>query len=242
MHAGGSTSPYYMKVEETSLEGAESKLNDILEEALDNEMITNSEFNAMSPANKKAAKFYMTFKVHKEHVQEKALPERPICSACGSIYENIVKFIEHHIKHHATSHGSYIEDTPDFLRKIEKININKELPANAILATLDVIDLFTNIPHKDGIEAFRETLQERVEKQVPTEFIIRLLNIILHNNIMEINGEHYRQERGAPMGSWPVPPFANIFMGCQIDPKLLELANMFSMERESAILFLIFFR
>ena len=52
------------------------------------------------------------------------------------------------------------------------------------MATLDFIDLFTNIPHKDGIEAFRETLQERVEKQVPTEFIIRLLNIILHNNIM----------------------------------------------------------
>ena len=44
-----------MKVEETALEDAESKLNDILQEALDNEKITNSEFNAMSRTDKKAA-------------------------------------------------------------------------------------------------------------------------------------------------------------------------------------------
>ena len=102
--------------------------------------------------------------------------------------------------------------------------MNKEIPTNALLATIDVIGLFTNIPHKDGIEAVRETLQERVEKQVSTEFIIRLLNLIVQNNIMEFNGEHYIQEIGAPMGSRPVPPYAYIFMGCKIDPKLLELA------------------
>ena len=54
-HADGSTSPYYMKVEETALEDAEPKRNDILQEALDNEKITNSEFNAMSRTDKKAA-------------------------------------------------------------------------------------------------------------------------------------------------------------------------------------------
>ena len=79
------------------------------------------------------------------------IKKQPICSACGSIYKKIGKFIEHHIKHHATSHESYIEDTPDFLRNIEEINMNKEIPTNALLATIDVIGLFTNIPHKDGI-------------------------------------------------------------------------------------------
>ena len=113
-HADGSTRPYYMKVDETALEDAEAKLNAILEEALDNKIISKSEFNAMSPADKKAAKFYMTFKVHKEHIHVKAPPERPICSGCGSIYKNVTKFIEHHIKHYATSHDTYIEDTPNF--------------------------------------------------------------------------------------------------------------------------------
>ena len=55
---------------------------------------------------------------------------------------------------------------------------------------------------------------------------------------MEFNGEYYKQEIGAPMGSPPVPDYANIFMGRKIDPKLLELAKMFSKEGESQIMFL----
>ena len=178
----------------------------------------------MIPGDRKVAKFYMTFKVHKDHEEGKAPPERPICSGSGSTFENVSRFVEHHIKDHATQHPTFIQDTPDFL---EEINQEGELPDNATLVTIDVVGLFTNIPNKDGIEATREVLAERKEKEVGTEFLIRLLTLILENNFMEFNEEYYKQEIGAPMGSRPVPPYANIFMARFIDPKLLEKAKMF---------------
>lgn len=68
----------------------------------------------------------------------------------------------------------------------------------------DVIGLFTNIPHNEGIESVRETLEEAKQKgeykDMPTEFIIRTLEIILENNIFEFNSELYRQDIGAAMG------------------------------------------
>jgi len=36
--------------------------------------------------------------------------------------------------------------TNDFLRKIKSVN----LPSNAILATIDVVGLYPNIPHDEG--------------------------------------------------------------------------------------------
>ena len=66
---------------------AKTKLKHVLEEGLDNKVITKSEFEAMHPDGKNPAMFYCTFKVHKTHEPMKAPPERPIVSACGSIIE-----------------------------------------------------------------------------------------------------------------------------------------------------------
>ena len=108
----------------------------------------------------------MYFKVHIEHDPTKAPPERPICSGCGSAFENVSQFIDHHIKEISTRHPKYLQETPDFLRYLEK----------ALLATFDIVGLFTNIPHDDGIEAVREALEEQTDKETSTEFVIRLLN------------------------------------------------------------------
>ena len=56
---------------------------------------------------------------------------------------------------------------------------------------------------------------------------MRLFKLVLENNILEFNAELYKQEIGAAMGSKPVPPYANIFMGKKIDPKILEIAAKF---------------
>ena len=128
----------------------------------------------MDPERKNPAKFYCTFKVHKDHEEMKAPPERPIVSACGSVMEQASQFVQHHIKQHGTQHESYIEDTPDFLRHLENINKEGKLPDNAVLTTWDVIGLFTNIPHKEGINSVRKARQEgegqnRDGQEVPTE-------------------------------------------------------------------------
>ena len=181
----GSTQDYYTKVDKSVLHNSEVKLKHVLEEGLDHRIITKSEYDAMDPEGKTAAKFYCTFKVHKTHEPMSAPPERPIVSACGSMMENASQFVEHHMKAHGKQHASYLEDTPDFLRHIDNLNKAGKLPENAVIVTWDVIGLFTNIPHDEGLNSVRKTLHESEQEvhDVPTEYIIRILEIILENNI-----------------------------------------------------------
>ena len=105
---------YYIEVDKTALEEAKNKILHILEEGRDNEIITKEEFQAMNPINKNPGKFYCNFKVHKAHQIMKAPPERPIVITCGSITENIGKFVQHHINPLANKHETFLKDTPDF--------------------------------------------------------------------------------------------------------------------------------
>ena len=140
----------------------------------------------MKPEDKVPSRFYCNFKVHKTY--ENSPPIRPIISGSGSITENTGKFVAHHLSKVATNHESYLKDTPDFIRKIEELN-SKGLPENTLIVTMDVSGLFTNIPKEEGLESSRVSLEERENKDIPTEYIVRLLEVILENNIFEFNEE-----------------------------------------------------
>ena len=175
--------------------------------------INKEEYDAMKADEKQAARFYATFKVHKEHTAGKAPPERPIISGCGSITENISAFVDHHIKSLAVKHFSYLQDTPDFLRLLEaEVNTGDLLPANTILATIDVCGLYTNIPIEEGLDAVQEALEERESKKISTEFLVRLLEMVLKSNIFEFNSELFLQLIGTAMGTKCAPNYSNIFM------------------------------
>ena len=81
---------------------------------------------------------------------------------------------------------------------------------------------FTNIPQDEGAQAVEESLNERDVKSVPTEFIVRILELIQENNIFEFNSELYSQKIGGAMGQGHVPSEANIFLARRID-KIIEL-------------------
>ena len=118
----------------------------------------------MNPLSKKAARLYHIFKVHKPHIQGKAPPERPIISGSGSITENCSLFVTHHIKSLSTQHPTYIQDTPDFLRAIDPEFLN-DIPDDAILPSIDVTGLYTNIRHDDAIKAVGDALNKKTEQE-----------------------------------------------------------------------------
>ena len=186
-------------------------------------MISKEEFNHMNPTGKNPGKFYCTFKVHKTHSFGETPPERPIASGSGSFLENIGKFVNFYIKDPGSSHPTFLKDTPDFLRCIEEINDTFLLPDNTILVSMDVSALFTNIPTSEGLKCTREALEEENTKDIPKELVLRLLELILNNNIFEFKNQLYRQLIGAAMGSSPIPPYANIFMARQIDNKIKDI-------------------
>ena len=221
----GESKRYYVEVENIELERAKSKIKHVVQEGLENDILTKEEYEAMLADEKDAAKFYCIFKVHKEHEPMTAPPPRPIVSGSGSTTENIAAFVDFHTKEISNKHQSYLQDTPDFLRYIERINSGPSLGDNHILVTWDVVGLYNNIPHEDGLQSLEECLNTRNNPDVPTEFLVSLMDIILRNNLFSFHDQLYRQEIGCAMGTKPAPSYADIFMARKLDQKIINLAE-----------------
>ena len=154
----GEVKKYYLMVDNFELEKIKSKIRNIVQEGLENDILSKEEHDAMIADDREAAKFYCTFKVHKKHEPMTAPPPRPIVSGSGSTTENIAAFVDFHTKEISNKHQSYLQDTPDFLRYIEGINSGPSLGDNHILVTWDVVGLYNNIPHDDGLQSLEECL------------------------------------------------------------------------------------
>ena len=59
----------------------------------------------------------------------------------------------------------------------------KGLDKTAKLATLEWKALYTNIKHEEGLESLHEALEERENKEIPSEFILKLMEILLNYNV-----------------------------------------------------------
>ena len=224
--------PHYEKVSHAEIVTATRKVEEILREGLETNILSKEEFSAMMPNEKDAAKFYCNFKVHKEHTHGEAPPVRPIVSASGSALENVGKFVEFHIKNLANTHKSYLQDTPDFLRAIEQTK-EKKLPKNAILASFDVKALYTNIKHEEGLQSLKNRLRRQLKPEIEPDYIVRMMEVLLKQNIFSFEGSYYRQLIGAQMGGAPAPSYANIFVAENIDGEIEKQAIKYNSSVEA---------
>ena len=189
----------------------------------------------MNPNNVKPGKFYSIFKVHKPHTEGEVSPVRPIVSGCGSMFENVGIFVNHHIKDLATKHSTFLQDTPDFLRHIKKLNDEQTIPDSAVLVTIDAIGCYMNIPQDEGVQSVENILETRNNKEVPSGLFTRLLELILKYNIFILDKDLYQQQVGTAMGTKPAPAYANINLAENIDPKIIELAKKYMVNGEMPI-------
>ena len=103
----------------------------------------------------KFAGFYLLPKIHKRLHD---VPGRPDISNCGYYSENISSFSDFHLQPLAREVKSYIKDTNDFLKKLRYLpNLHDDI----ILCTVDVVGLYPNIPHDEGVPALRKRLDLR---------------------------------------------------------------------------------
>ena len=163
----------------------------------------------------KFARFYLLPKVHKRLYD---VPGRPVISNCGFYTENISSFLDFHLQPLAQKVKSYIKDTNHFLRKIKELG---QLPEGTILCTIDVVGLYPNIPHDEGLAFLKDFLDSRVDKQVTTDTLIELAELVLKNNIFEFSDKTYKQIRGTAIGTKFAPPYAILFMAA-LEEKILN--------------------
>ena len=159
--------------------------------------------------------FYLLPKIYKRLHN---VPGRSVISNCGFYTENISSFLDYHLQPLAQKVKSYIVDTNHFLNKIKKLG---SLPVGAILCTMDVVGLYPNIPHREGLASLRRFLETRDNKQISSDTLTELTEVVLKNNIFEFAEKTLKQKRGRAIGTKFAPPYAILFM-VDFEEKIFE--------------------
>ena len=129
----------------------------------------------------KFARFYLLPKIHKRLHD---VPDRPVISNSGYYITENISSLDFHLQPLAREVKFYIKDTNDFLKKLHSL---PNLPDHIVLCTADVVGLYPNIPHDEGLSALRKGLDLRQEKDVITSTLVELAEVVLKNNIFRFN-------------------------------------------------------
>ena len=196
---------FYKKIDVNLTETHADTINKVIQNFATSKLLPEQTAKALTVENARTAKFYMLPKVHKE-----GNPGRPIINAIGNPTSTIAEFVDFHLQPIAEKQRSYVKDTGDFLRKISQL---KKLPKDAILVTMDVASLYTNIPHAEGINAAAHALEKRQSPTISTRVLLKFLSLILYLNNFTFNDQNYLQVKGCAMGSKCSSSYADVFMG-----------------------------
>ena len=110
-----------------------------------------------------------------------------IISGCDGPTERISSFLDHILQPIAQAQKSYLKDSTQFINFIEK----RIVPKTAILVSMDVNSLYTNIPHEEGINTVCEAYESfyKNDTPIPTHSLAGLLRLILQENSFQFKGK-----------------------------------------------------
>ena len=134
-------------------------------------------------------------------------PGRPIVSDCDTITYNISQYIDHFLGPLSSKHPSYIKDTYHFLDIIRSITV----PAHALLFTIDIDSLYTNINTAMGLRAVKTVFVRHPDPNRLDAQLLQLLEICLTQWFLSDN-QWYMQTQGTAMGHRYAPSYANLYM------------------------------
>ena len=127
----------YRKRQEDPIATNMKLVNDTIERFKKQKLINEKVAEGLKRNDPKTAKFYLRPKILKE-----GNPGRPVVRSVNCHTANISKYVDYHLQPIVKEIPSYVKDTQDFLKKLEKV---KDIPQEILLVTLDVNSLYTNI-------------------------------------------------------------------------------------------------
>ena len=141
-----------------------------------------------------------------QDVKIRQIVGRPRCPT-RKVSDLIDALLKHFLKHVKR----YIIDIIDFLNKY---GTNSD--GNTVIASFDVLGLYTNIPHTFGIEAVRYFLlkqNEEIHQRLNIPFILESIDFILKNNTCAFDNKYLLQLQGTAMGTVFTPTCPNLTVG-----------------------------
>ena len=150
---------------------------------------------------------------------------RPVISNCGTPTEKVSEFLDSQLKLVMESSRSYIKDSGDFIKKTKNIST---IPKDSILVTADFVGLYPSIRHNAGLKALEKALNDRTNKKVLTEDLVKMAKFSLKNNYFEFNGKVKQQILRTAIKTKLTTPYACIFMD-KVETSFLETQEMSSL-------------
>ena len=181
-------------------EDVKRKADKVLKTLADSNNITDKQYINITSYETKTPIFYGIPKIHKVNH-----PLRPIVSQINGPTYRLNQYIHELLLVAESEIPHLLKDTTAFLQLIEK---HKSVTESTILVTMDVISLYTNIPHNKAIEFISEHYENTLNCSrfyktrvlpVNTVQLKQLLQLMLFNCTLEFNNEYFSQLYGTPM-------------------------------------------
>ena len=215
----------YLKLDNNQVPKVSSKIKELTTKYKSG--LTAKEIDYLTNFNSKDSHIYGLPKIHKSKIISEAITSqnsetisiyspsdltiRPIIAGPSNPTSHLSHLVHLLLQPLLPLIPSYIKDTFDFLNQLpRKVN-----PSD-ILITMDIVSLYTNIPHQLGLEALEFWLKKYpsiLPDRLPRNFTLEATHIILTNNYFQFDGTSYLQIKGTAMGTKMAPVYANLTIG-----------------------------
>jgi hypothetical protein len=156
-------------------------------------------------------------KLHKTNA-----PMRIVTCSKNTITSPISQYVFKYIKELRSTLTGVVNNTFNFVKEINNLNINHD----ERLASLDIQDLYTNIPVTKAVDITIQRLNESniLQNSLLTKTDIKdILHLSLKNSYFQFNGKYYKQNKGLPMGNTLSPIIADIYMDYYMNEHLQQV-------------------
>jgi hypothetical protein len=151
--------------------------------------------------------FYGLPKVHKQPVTL-----RPVVSTSGSLLAIFSTWLDYRMKELLPLVQSHVKNSFTALAELKNLFI----PNNALLFAADATSMYTNIEIDIGMSAIRSFLEDnktRIPQDFPTEIFLKILNLVMQNNIFSFANTFWLQLTGTAMGTPAACAYATLTFG-----------------------------
>jgi len=200
----------YKEVFEDVDKATKQRLTALLRHLRANNFVSVKEFRALlPPALYQPRRFYLLPKVHKDQWPDEEMPPgRPIVSDVNSVSRPCAAFVEHFLSPIVQASPSYLRDSQHLLAILQDFLLSPD----SIFFTMDVSNLYNNVPIEEGLQAVSKAFLLHKDPRRPDASILSMLRILLTSNVFIFNNRQYLQLRGTPMGGAYSGSFASIYM------------------------------
>lgn len=195
----------YKEVELNLTEPINNKLKKLLDKLLKTGLISQELRDNLLCKEIYAGKVQGNPKLHKP-----GNPMRLIVNGRNHPTSQVARFVEDQLTNHVRSLPSFVQDSTDFIRKLEKIQT--PLPPNCIIFCMDVKALYPSVPRKEAREAVMLALNNG-DQHFSTSMTLELMDFALENNNFQFNGKNFLQIEGTAIGSHLGANYASTYMG-----------------------------